>query len=120
MEKEQFLMVPHTILGLKNLDGDNKLLLAKIISLHQLKDGCIMSNGYIGKMLGLNKSSASRRIGKLIKLNYIETQNIYKDKVCIGRKIIPTIDRGIVLERVGGSVQVSRGVVLERVPNISS
>ena len=70
MEKEQFLMVPHTILGLKNLDGDNKLLLAKIISLHQLKDGCIMSNGYIGKMLGLNKSSASRRIGKLIKLNY--------------------------------------------------
>jgi len=120
MKEEQFLMVTETILGLKNIDGDNKLLLAKIISLHQLKDGCIMSNGYIGKMLGLDKSSASRRIGKLIKLNYIETQKIYKDRVCIGRKIIPTIDKGIVLERVGGSVQVSRGVVLKRVPNISS
>ena len=49
-------------------------------------------------MLGLDKSSASRRISKLIKLNYIETKNIYKDEVCIGRKIIPTIDKGIVLE----------------------
>jgi len=116
---QQFLMVPQSILELKNLDGDNKLILAKILSLHQLKNGCIMSNGYIGKMLGLHKSSASRRISKLIKLNYIRTENIYKDKVCIGRKIIPTIDKGIVLERVGGSVQVSRGVVLERVPNIS-
>jgi DNA-binding MarR family transcriptional regulator len=113
MAIETFLMVPQSILELKNLDGDNKLILAKIVSLHQLKDGCIMSNRYIGKMLGLDKSSASRRISKLIKLNYIETKNIYKDEVCIGRKIIPTIDKGIVLERVGGSVQVSRGVVLE-------
>jgi DNA-binding Lrp family transcriptional regulator len=120
MGKEPFLMVPESILQLSNLDGDNKLLLSKIISLHELKDGCIMSNRYIGKMLGLDKSSASRRIGKLIKLNYVETQNIYKDRVCIGRKIIPTIDKGIVLERVGGSVKVSREVVLERVPNISS
>lgn len=106
-------MVPQSIIELRNLDGDNKLLLAKIISLHQLKDGCIMSNGYIGEMLGLDKSSASRRIKKLKELQYIETQNIYNNQVCIGRKIIPTIDRGIVLERVGGSVQVSRGVVLE-------
>jgi DNA-binding Lrp family transcriptional regulator len=120
MAKEQFLMVPEHILKLKNLDGDNKLLLAKIISLHKLENGCIMSNGYIGKMLGLDKSSASRRISKLIKLNYIETQNIYKDRVCIGRKIIPTIDRGIVLERLEGGVQVSRGVVFEQVSNISS
>lgn len=106
-------MVPQLILELKNLDGDNKLLLAKIVSLHQLKDGCIMSNNYIGDMLGLDKSSASRRIKKLKKLQYIETQNIYKDQVCIGRKIVPTIDRGIVFERVGGGVQVSRGVVLQ-------
>jgi DNA-binding MarR family transcriptional regulator len=109
MAKESFLMVPQSILELSNLDGDNKLLLAKILSLHQLKDGCIMSNGYIGKMLGLDKSSASRRIKKLKQFQYIETQNIYKDHVCIGRKIIPTIDKGIVLERIGGSVQVSRG-----------
>jgi DNA-binding MarR family transcriptional regulator len=113
MKKESFLMVSDSILKLTNLDGDNKLLLAKIISLHALKNGCIMSNNYIGDMLGLDKSSASRRIKKLKKLQYIETQNIYKDKVCIGRKIIPTIDRGMVLERVGGGVQVSRGVVLE-------
>jgi DNA-binding MarR family transcriptional regulator len=113
MGKEPFLMVPQSILELKNLDGDNKLLLAKIVSLHQLKDGCIMSNNYIGDMLGLDKSSASRRIKKLKKLQYIETQNIYKDRICIGRKIIPTIEKGMVLERVGGGVQVSRGVVFE-------
>lgn len=100
--ENQFLKVPYPVLELKDLNGDDKLMLCLIISYH-MKNGCVASNNHFAKELGYSKTSASERITKLKKLGYIITSSYtYNNKTY--RKIIP-LDWSDKLNEVVGLVE---------------
>lgn len=132
-----FLQIPNSILENTELDGDNKILLSKIIELHKRAGSCFASNNTFGNLIGMSRTSASKRITKLRDLGYITTEPVLDvdGKFQIGRIITPTSKRGssqkkqvgssksskgIVPEVQGGSSPSSRGVVPEVGTNIQS
>ncbi|MCH7410183.1 helix-turn-helix domain-containing protein [Belliella sp. DSM 111904] len=136
--KRKGIWIPLEILGNNNLDPTNKILLAEILSLTELPEGCFASNQYFAELLGLTKSSVSKRISSLQILGYINTDNIYKNNQCLGRIITKghvvsqktttsstkkkgssLKDREVVPQRIGGSSSLDRGVVLEEIGGIS-
>lgn len=81
------------ILSIEELDITNSVLLQEIINLSKLKDGCFASNNHFAELLKINKSYASKRISQLVKLGFITTKNIFKNKNCIGRIITPNFEK---------------------------
>jgi len=102
--EDQFLKVPLPILELKDLNGDDKLMLCLIISYH-MKNGCIASNSRFAKELGYSRTSASERITKLKNLGYICTSS-YTHNNKTYRKITP-LDWSDKLKGVVGKVEGS-------------
>jgi len=87
MEKRKGIWVPIEFMENTALDWNNKILLTEISSLHELPNGCFASNEYFGSLLGITKSSASKRITLLTSLGYIKTKNISEKGKCVGRVI---------------------------------
>ena len=123
--KNNFLQIPDYILSNQELDGDNKILLAKIIELHTRAGSCFMSNNTFGDFMGMSRTSISKRVTKLKSLGYIFTQDVWENKVQKGRIITPTFKRGssqsskgIVPKVNGGSSPSSKGVVPQVNTNI--
>ena len=110
---EKFLKIPKYILENKELDGDNKILLSKIIELHNNANGCYASNNTFGDLIGMSRSSASKRITKLKQLGYITTKDVWENKVQKGRIITPTFKNGSSQKKQVGSSQSSKGIVPE-------
>ena len=134
-KNKTFLQIPNYILENKELDGDNKILPSKIIELHNRGNGCYASNNTFGNLIGMSRTSASKRITKLKELGYVTTEDVWEGKVQKGRIITPTFkkgssqkkqvpssknSKGIVPEVKGGSSPSSRGVVPEVGTNIQS
>jgi biotin operon repressor len=89
----------------KNLDWTNKALLTEIYSLCELPDGCIASDNHFGKLLGIGRPSANKRVNQIEQLGYITTKNHYRGKQCIGR----TITKGSSNKKHTLVPQVSKG-----------
>jgi Mn-dependent DtxR family transcriptional regulator len=81
------------IAGIENLDIPNVVLLQEIILLSKEKNCCFASNEHFAALLKINKSSASKRISQLVKLEYITTKNIFNKKNCLGRMITPNFEK---------------------------
>lgn len=120
-----FLQIPSNILENTELDGDNKILLSKIIELHERADGCYASNNKFGNLIGMSRTSVSKRISKLKELGYITTKDVWECGAQKGRIITPTYkkgssqgSKGIVPKVNEGSSQGSRVVVPEVGTNI--
>jgi biotin operon repressor len=120
-----YLQIPKYILENKELDGDNKILLSKIIELHNRANGCYASNNTFGDLIGMSRTSVSKRITKLKSLGYITTKDVWEDGQQKGRICTPTFkknssqsSKGIVPEVKGGSSPSSKGVVPEVGTNI--
>jgi biotin operon repressor len=96
------IWIPEEIKTDKKLDWANKALLSEIYSLCELPDGCIASDNHFGKLLGIGRTSANKRVNKLEEMGYITCKNHYKGKVCIGRSIIKgsSIERHTVVPQV--------------------
>lgn len=90
MSKRLGIFIPIELIQNKELDWLNKILLTEIISLSQLRKGCIASNQKLSDFLQIDKSSIHRRIKFLVEMDYIKTENKYSGKRCIGRVIKPT------------------------------
>lgn len=88
--KRKGIWIPKELIEISELDWIDKVLLTEILQLAKLSDGCIASNDHFAQLLGMNKSAASRRITKLKRLGFITSKNVYKNKLCLGRKISPT------------------------------
>jgi hypothetical protein len=124
---EKYIKLYNEIVELTTIDGDNKILLCKIIELDKLPNGCYISNNGIGKILGMSRTSASKRISKLKQLGYITTKDVYENNIQQGRICKPTYlwkangssqgSKGIVPKVQGGSAQSSKGVVPKVQPN---
>lgn len=136
--KRKGIWIPLEILGNNSLDPTNKILLSEILSLTELPDGCFASNQYFAELLGLTKSSVSKRISSLEKIGYIKTEIKYKNNQCLGRIITKGKvksqksntgskknkgsslgDREVVPHQLGGSSFLDKGVVLEETGGIS-
>lgn len=74
--KEQFLMVPYTILQNKELKDSDKMTLALIYSFHNNNKEVYISNNKLGYMLGVSRTTASERITKLETLGYIKCERV--------------------------------------------
>ena len=111
--KNNFLQIPDYILSNQELDGDNKILLAKIIELHIRAGRCFMSNNTFGDFMGMSRTSISKRVTKLKSLGYITTQDVWENKVQKGRIITPTFKRGSSQKKQVGSSQKQQGIVPE-------
>lgn len=88
-DKREGIWIPMSLIRNEELDWVNKVLMAEIESLSKLKSGCIASNAYFGRLVGLSPGSVSKRITRLTQLRYIKTRNEYENHSCMGRIIIP-------------------------------
>jgi hypothetical protein len=110
------IWIPEEIMVDKKLDWTNKALITEIYSLCELPNGCIASDSHFGRLLGIGRPSANKRVNKLELMGYITSKNHYKGKQCIGR----TITKGssikkqtVVPEVLNDSSVDSKKVVLE-------
>ena len=78
--KEQYLKIPYKILYNKNLDSDNKILLAEIESLSKLPGGCYASESHFAEILDYNREAVNKRLNKLEGMGFIIVQRKYKGK----------------------------------------
>lgn len=114
MDKNKtYLQIPNYILENVELDGDNKILLSKIIELHKRGGSCFASNNTFGNLIGMSRTSASKRITKLKELGYITTEDVWEGKVQKGRIITPTYKKGSSQKKQVGSSKSSKGIVPE-------
>jgi hypothetical protein len=113
--KRKGIWIPKELIEDHKLDWSNKILLSEIASLNELEDGCIASNNHFARLLGLrNASSASKRISKLERLGFINTQIVSNNRVIVGRKITLSNahkNNTIVPKTPRGSSTKSKGVV---------
>lgn len=79
MDKEQFTMVPHSIMSNRNLTDQDKLTLSIILSFVNNDKQCYIGNDRLGDMLGISKNAASKRIQKLESLGCIKLDYTYKE-----------------------------------------
>lgn len=108
-----YLQIPNSILENKELDGDNKILLSKIIELHKRAGSCFASNNTFGNLIGMSRTSVSKRITKLKQLDYITTEDVWEGKVQKGRIITPTYKKGSSQKKQVSSSSSSKGIVPE-------
>jgi hypothetical protein len=86
------IWIPLSILKLKGINGNDKILLSEIYSLCEKENGCYASNHHFATLLGYKTdSAASKRITILEELELIRTEKVYKKKRCIGRFIFKII-----------------------------
>ena len=76
--EEQFTMIPHSLMGNKDLTDQDKLTLSIIFSFINNDKDCYIGNDRLGDMLGISKNAASKRILRLEKLGCIELNYTYK------------------------------------------
>jgi biotin operon repressor len=108
-----FLQIPNSILENRELDGDNKILLSKIIELHKRAGSCFASNNTFGDLIGMSRTSVSKRITKLKKLGYVTTEDVWDGNVQKGRIITPTYKKGSSQRKQVTSTKSSKGIVPE-------
>ena len=65
INETQFLNIPHFILFNKELDGENKIMLADIYSLSQLPKGCYKSQNGFATVVNLDRTTISQRLEAL-------------------------------------------------------
>jgi biotin operon repressor len=108
-----FLQIPNSILENRELDGDNKILLSKIIELHKRAGSCFASNNTFGNLIGMSRTSVSKRITKLKQLGYVTTEDVWEGNVQKGRIITPTYKKGSSQKKQVRSSKSSKGIVPE-------
>jgi len=125
-DKREGLWIPISLIRNEELDWENKVLMAEIESLSKLKSGCIASNAYFGRLVGLSPGSVSKRITHLTRLGYIKTRNEYENHTCMGR-VITLLNKvwepvltdskspdSVVLEQPGGTSPSTMGDISEQ------
>jgi hypothetical protein len=86
-DKRTGIWIPVELINNKKLDWTNKVLMSEIVNLNKLENGCIASNEHFAQLLGIERSSVSKRITYLEKVGMIVTKKIYERKRCVGRVI---------------------------------
>ena len=90
INETQFLIIPHFILFNKELDGENKLMLADIYSLSQLPKGCYKSQKGFAALVNLDRTTISQRLESL-KVNGFITMTKIRPELKNSRKIYELI-----------------------------
>lgn len=113
-QSDVYINIPYSILFDVNLSSTQKLLLAEILLLLKLPEGCYKSNNDFGKLIGIGGGGISKQIKKLVEMNYITTEEIKIGNVTDHRKIeigTSQTTRGILPKSLGGNSQKTIGVL---------
>ena len=90
--KKYFLAVPYEILAIEELKLSSKLVLALILNLSQLENGCYASNAFFAEKLSMCSNTVCNSVSELKKSGYINvkiingnTRYIYPNhnKICV-------------------------------------
>lgn len=129
MKKEQFLMIPYSILENKILNDGEKITLMLIYSYHKNDKEFYMSNNVIGERIGCSRTAVSKRINKLEKMGYIKCQYIYKSnskevdkRFIIPLEVVPKFNRVVPKVSIGDEIkpQGIETIPQEVVPKVGS
>lgn len=90
--KNNGIFLPNEILELKNINSNEKILLAFIYSF----DNCFVSNEYFAELLQLGTVRVSQIISKLKKYNYIKTEQTRDKKTEKWSKRTITINKKLI------------------------
>jgi DNA-binding Lrp family transcriptional regulator len=75
--KEQFIMLPYSLLGDVLLDSENKLIIALVESFQRDKKTFHISDARIAKMLNVkNRQTVNNRIKALVEMGYLTKQTV--------------------------------------------
>ena len=111
-QEEQFTIIPHSLMGSKDLTDQDKLTLGIILSFINNGKECYIGNDTLGEMLGITKNAASIRINRLEKIGCVALRYTYKEgKKLVDKKIYYPIvyhTTGIVCETTGIVPQTKR------------
>jgi hypothetical protein len=69
--EEQYLNITHSILYHPSLSSDEKLILAEIVSLDGLRNGCIASDKHFARIINKTRQTANGIVKKFEKIGYI-------------------------------------------------
>jgi hypothetical protein len=83
-QEEQFTIIPHSLMGSKDLTDQDKLTLGIILSFINNGKECYIGNDTLGEMLGITKNAASIRINRLEKIGCVALRYTYKE----GKKLV--------------------------------
>lgn len=89
LENLQYIKLYSNLLTISNLNSNDKIILAYIISLNTDTSTCWASNDILSKKLGISKKTVQNSINKLIKLDYINKTIVHK-KLKTYRLLAPT------------------------------
>ena len=70
----RFITVSIEIMHDKNLNANQKFLLAEIEQLTDLEKGCFASNQHFAELVGITKENVSKNLSGLEKMGYIKTE----------------------------------------------
>ena len=80
-DKRTGIWIPVELMNNKKLDWTDRVLMSEIMNLCKLEDGCIASNEHFAQLLGIGRSSVSKRVTYLEKIGMIVTNIIYEETV---------------------------------------
>jgi DNA-binding Lrp family transcriptional regulator len=78
-QEEQFTMIPHSLMGRKDLTDQDKLTLGVILSFVNNDKECYIGNDRFGNILGISKKAVSKRVLRLESLGCIKLDYTYKE-----------------------------------------
>lgn len=70
------IWIPDFILEDEKLDAANKIIMAEITSLCELEKGCYASDEHFASLVGIERSSTTKRIKKLVQLGYVTKRTL--------------------------------------------
>ena len=74
--KRKGIWIPDFILEDERLDAGNKIIMAEIISLCELDKGCYASDEHFARLVGIERSSSTKRIKKLVQMGYVNKRTV--------------------------------------------
>ena len=86
-----YSIVPAPVRYDERLKGSEKLLFSEIVALCNESNYCTASNGYFAKLYKVDKSTVSRWISHLKKLNYVKTESYFDEHLGNRRRIYPNM-----------------------------
>lgn len=78
MTKNSYLIIPYSIIVIKELKLSEKMVLAEIISLSKSFEKCFASNGFIAKHTGICERTVTNAIKELRRQGYLES-DVHED-----------------------------------------
>lgn len=74
LKQNSFLLIPHSLLTLRDLNPTDKIVFAEVYSLSKNTGYCYASNDYLSRTIGTSDRTITNSIGRLERKGYIKSE----------------------------------------------